>query len=253
MKFSIITVVYNKKDHIEDCIKSVLSQSYKDIEHIIVDGKSTDGTMDIINKYRDKISKIISEKDEGYTYAMNKGLKVATGEIIAFLHSDDFYANNEVIEKVANIFKEKAVDSLYGDLVYVNKDNPKQVVRYWKGGSYSVTKFGWGWMVPHPTFFVKKDIYRKYGYFNTDFHIAADYEIILRLLWKYKISIFYLPQVLVKMRTGGTSNKGILNIVKKTIEDYKACKLHSLKRKFSIIALKNISKTPQFFIGKRNS
>jgi glycosyltransferase len=244
MKISIITVVRNNKEFIESCIKSVLGQSYKDIEYIVVDGASTDGTLEIINKYKYKVSKLISEKDSSYIYAMNKGLALASGSVIGFLHSDDFYADNTVIEKIANLFKNNDTDSLYGDLVYVTKNNPDIVIRYWRGQDYNAKNFRWGWMPAHPTFFVKKNIYEKYGYFNTDFTISTDYESMLRFLYKYGISTQYLPGTIVKMRYGGLSNGSVKNIIRKTIEDYKACRMYKLG--LSTVIAKNMIKLPQF-------
>lgn len=250
MKISIITVVYNNAEHIRDCIKSVVGQSYAAIEYIVIDGKSTDGTLEVINQHKEKIAKIISEEDGGYVYAMNKGLKVATGDIVGFLHSDDFYAHERVIEGIVGTFKNTFTDSLYGDLVYVKKDNPNKIVRYWKGGTYNRNRVRCGWMPPHPTFFVKREIYEKHGYFNTDFKIAADYEIILRFLHRCKISIHYMPEVLVMMRAGGVSNKGFRNIILKSLEDYKAYKMCGATGGFSAIISKNLTKIPQFFNRK---
>lgn len=244
MKISIITVVRNNKEFIESCIKSVLDQTYKDIEYIVIDGASTDGTFEIVNKYNSKASKIISEKDSGFIYAMNKGLGLASGDVVGFLHSDDFYADNTVIEKIADSFKRNNTDSLYGDLVYVTKNNPDKIVRYWRGREYDANSLRWGWMPAHPTFFVKKNIYEKYGYFNTDFKISTDYENMLRFLYKYKISAHYLPETIIKMRFGGVSNRSVKNIVRKTVEDYRACRLYGLG--LCTVIAKNIIKLPQF-------
>ena len=159
MKISIITDVLNAADTIEDAIRSVLSQTYKDIEYIIVDGNSTDGTMAIANKYRDKINKCISEPDNNHFEAMNKGLKLATGQIIGFLHADDFFATDRTIEKIANAFIQKNIDCLWGDLIYVSKKDPQKVIRFWKSRDYRDGLFKRGWMPPHPTFFAKKIVY----------------------------------------------------------------------------------------------
>lgn len=245
-KISIITVVRNNKRFIECCIKSVIGQTYKNLEYIIIDGASTDGTLDIIDKYADRGAKIFSEKDEGFVYAMNKGLGRASGDVIGFLHSDDFYADNGVIQKVADSFASDDTDSLYGDLMYVSRKDPDKVLRYWRGGEYSEKKIGWGWMPPHPAFFVKKRVYEKFGYFNTDFKISADYESILRIFRGHRISTHYLPRVIVKMRFGGVSNSGIKNIIIKTAEDYRACRTHGLG--LSTVMMKNIVKLPQFFV-----
>lgn len=247
MKVSIITAVINSSKTIEDCILSVTNQSYKDIEHMIIDGGSTDGTIDIISRHKNIIAKVVSEQDYGIYYALNKGLKLASGDIVGFLHADDYYANDKVIETVVETFKIKNVDSCYADLQYVDKNNPDKVVRYWKSSDYNYNKFKYGWMPPHPTFFVKKTIYEKYGYFNTNFRIAADYELMLRFLAKYKISAYHIPKVLIKMRMGGVSNRSLKNLLAKNYEDYKAWKANNLKRGFFTIFLKNIVKIPQFF------
>jgi len=188
MKVSIITAVYNNASYIGDCIKSVVTQSYPDIEYVVVDGGSTDGTLEAIEQHKNRISKVVSQNDEGYVYAMNKGLSLTGGDVVGFLHSDDFYAGKDVVAKVVKTFKERSVDSVYGDLVYVKRDDPGSLVRYWRSGSGSPAKIKKGWMPPHPTFFVKKHIYEKYGLFNTDFKIAADYELMLRFLYRHKIN-----------------------------------------------------------------
>jgi len=182
-------------------------------EIIFVDGGSTDGTIELIKGYRDKIDKFISEKDNGIYDAMNKGIKLATGDIIGILNSDDFYASNDVIEKVVNEFKEKKVDSVYGDLVYVDAKNTDKVVRYWKSSIFIQGSFAKGWHPAHPTFFVKKEIYDKCGLFDLNMKVSADFELMLRFLEKYKISSSYIPQIFVKMRIGGESNQSIKNII----------------------------------------
>ena len=246
MKISIITSVFNNTEFIEDCIKSVLKQNYKNIEYIIIDGGSTDGTIDVIKKYEEKISKYISEPDKGIYDALNKGIKLTSGDIIGFLHADDFYANNSVLETVVLHMTKHDVDSCYGDLFYINKSNPNKVIRHWKSRPYKDGLFKMGWMPPHPTFFVKKEIYDKFGYFNTEFKIAADYELMLRFLEKYKISTHYIPDVFIKMRIGGVSNRSLKNIFIKSCEDYKAWKINNLNGGISTILLKNLSKIPQF-------
>lgn len=247
MKISIITAVYNGVKTIESCIKSILTQSYKNIEHIIIDGGSTDGTLEVIKTYTNKVAKVVSEPDRGIYEALNKGIRISSGDVIGLLHSDDFYAHGKVIEKVADVFMKYNVDSCYGDLQYVDKNDDSKVIRYWKSSKYRCGKFKYGWMPPHPTFFVKREIYEKYGNFNTDFRIAADYELMLRFLEKHKISTHYIPEVLIKMRLGGTSNKSLRNMFIKSSEDYRAWKINNLNRGFYTILLKNLSKMPQFF------
>ena len=245
LKVSIITTVLNGADTIRACIRSIQSQTLT-VEHIIIDGGSTDGTMNIIKEHKDKIAKVVSEPDKGIYDALNKGIKLAKGEIIGFLHSDDFYAHDRVIGKVADVFVQYNVDSCYGDLKYVDKNNPGRVIRYWKSSRYSYGKFKYGWMPPHPTFFVKKEIYEKHGYFNIDFKISADYELMLRFLQRYSISTYYISDVLVNMRLGGKSNRNIKNMFIKSSEDYKAWKVNDLNGGFYTILLKNLSKMPQF-------
>jgi len=247
MKISVITVVFNNQQFIEDCIKSVLGQTYSNLEYIIVDGGSTDGTIDIIKNYENKISKCVSEPDDGIFHAMNKGISMATGAVIGFLHSDDFYAVEDVIEKVADVFIIHDVESLYGDLVYISK-NGRRIIRYWKTGIYRKRMIKWGWMPPHPTFFIRKEIYEKYGCFNTSFRIAADYDLILRFLEKQSITTYYIPEVLIKMRIGGDSNKSIKNLFRKSREDLKAMKNNGLPIPLAALLYKNFSKLPQFFI-----
>jgi len=247
MKISIITVVYNNKDTIKDAIESVLNQTYENIEYIIIDGASTDGTVEIIKSYGNKIDKFISEKDNGIYDAMNKGIKLATGDIVGMLNSDDFYASSDMIKKMVKEFKEKKVDSVYGDLVYVNAENTDKIVRYWKSKPFKEGLFKKGWHPAHPTFFIKKEIYDKYGVFNLDFKIAADYELMLRFLGKYKISSSYIPEIFVKMRTGGESNQSIKNIIIANIESYKAWKLNGLKINPIRMFAKPLSKVLQYF------
>ena len=248
MKVSVITGVLNSPNTIEDSIRSVLNQSYKDIEHIIIDGGSCDGTLNTIYRYKDKIAKVVSEPDNGIYDALNKGMRLASGDIISILHSDDFYAHNRIIEKVVDIFGRENVDSCYGDLEYISKESPYRVIRYWKVSPYSEGKFKHGWMLPHPTFFVKKWVYDKYGYFNTDFKIAADYELMLRFLIKYRITTYYIPEVLIKMRIGGLSNRRFFRSwLIKSFEDYRAWRVNGLKKDFFTILLKYLVKAPQFF------
>jgi len=245
MKVSIITVVYNGAENIEDSIRSVIGQTHKDIEYLIIDGGSTDGTLDIIRRYEHGISRVISEPDNGIYDAMNKGLEMASGDVVGILNSDDLYADTKVIEHVVEYFAEKRVDSCYGDLVYVDRRNTNIPVRHWKSGEFLKKRFRSGWMPPHPTFFVKKDVYEKYGFLNIDFPLAADYELMLRLLYKYEVSTTYIPRVLVKMRTGGTSTPGLYT-VKAVAENYKAWKVNDLNPNPITFVLKPLSKLFQY-------
>jgi glycosyltransferase len=249
-KVSIITVCYNSEDTIEDTIKSVISQEYPDLEYIIVDGLSTDTTLSVINKYKDSIVKIVSEKDNGLYDAINKGIALATGEIIGILHADDFYFNSSVIRKVAEAFYKEKVDTVYGDLQYVQRNDVNIVTRSWKSGIYRHGMFYKGWMPPHPSFFVLKECYQKYGLFNTSLRSAADYEMMLRLLHKHKCTTYYLPEVLVKMRVGGKSNISIANRIRANREDKRAWIINGLKPGMFTFIRKPLSKLGQFFSRK---
>ena len=209
MKVSIITVVYLNKETIGHAIDSVLAQTYNDIEYIIVDGGSTDGTVDIINSYGKKITAFVSEPDKGIYDAMNKGIRLATGDVVGILNSDDFYIDDGVIAKVVREFEEKGVDSVFADLVYVKPDNLSRYVRRYSSKKFKPSKFAYGWMPAHPTFFVKKTFYDQYGLYKTDYKIAADYELLIRFLHKYKLSYSYIDAVLTVMRMGGASTSGL--------------------------------------------
>lgn len=250
MKVSIITISFNSEETIEDTIRSVVDQSYSDVEYIIVDGASKDGTMGIVKKYEDGISKTISEPDKGIYDAMNKGVKAATGDVIGILNSDDVYSNSEVLHKIVSKFDKEGSDAVYADLVYVDRQNTDEVKRYWKSGDYKEGIFKRGWMPPHPTFFVKKKCYEKFGVYNTDLKSAADYELMLRFLHKHKISVSYLPEIITKMRVGGESNVSLKNRIRANKEDRLAWKLNGLKPGPLTLTRKPLSKISQFFKKK---
>jgi len=245
LKVSIITSVFNNEETIEETLNSVLSQDYNDIEYIVIDGASTDRTCEIVKKYLDHVDVFISEPDKGIYDGLNKGIKVATGDIISFLHSDDIFYDKTTISEVVSAFQHYNTDSVYGDLVYIDKKDSNKIVRYWKSGRFSKKKLKYGWMPPHPSLFVKKHIYEKFGIFDTSFKIAADYDVVLRFFGTANISTVYVEKVFVKMRTGGESNRDIKNLLKKTMEDYKAMKKNNIGGIYSL-TLKNISKIPQF-------
>lgn len=245
-KVSIITVCYNSERTIEDTLQSVINQSYPNIEYIVIDGISTDKTLSIINKYKDKITTILSEKDNGIYDAINKGIRLATGDIIANLNSDDFYIDNNVITDVVATFEKEKTDTLYADLYYVDAFDTNKIVRYWKSKQYQEGLFLKGWMPPHPTFFVKKEVYQQYGLFDLQFKSAADYEIMLRFIHRFKTSIAYLPRVIVKMRVGGVSNASLKNRIKANQEDRKAWKVNGLKPHAFTLIFKPLSKLFQF-------
>jgi glycosyltransferase len=246
MKITIITVCFNSAATIRNTIESVLSQTYPDIEHIIVDGASKDNTMAIVNEYKDRISKIISEPDKGIYDAMNKGLALASGDIIGILNSDDIYADTDVLAVTAENFINSGADCVFGDLVYVDAADTDRVVRYWKSAPYKKGAFRRGWHPPHPAFFVKREIYQKYGVFDTSLRIASDFEIMLRFLVKYKIKSKYFPKIVVKMRTGGESNRNFRNIIIANWECQKAFQKNQIPGGFLAIWAKPLSKLTQY-------
>jgi glycosyltransferase involved in cell wall biosynthesis len=225
----------------------VICQTYTNIEYIIVDGQSTDGTLQIIEKYKDRISKVVSEKDKGLYDALNKGIDMATGDIVGILHSDDFYLDEHVIQRYADTFSKTGSDSVYSDLYYVDKMNTDKIIRKWKSGEFKAHSFLNGWMPPHPTFFVRKELYNRFGKFKAEFKSAADYELMLRFIEKNKISMSYLPEYTIKMRVGGKSNVTIQNRVNANLEDRRAWELNGLKPRFYTLYLKPLRKILQFF------
>jgi len=246
MKVSIITVCLNSAETIEETIRSILSQDYKDIEYIVVDGGSTDGTLDVLATYRSRIHRCISEPDGGIYHAMNKGIKLSTGDIVGFLNSNDTYTGQCVIRRIVQAIQTNNTDCCYGDLEYVARNNSERIVRMWKSQPYRHGLFEKGWHPPHPTFFAKKDILNKHGYFNPSYNISADYELMLRLLKKHGIKSCYIPSVLVKMRMGGNSSKNLWRILKANVQCYQAWRQNGLNISPFIALRKPMSKLRQF-------
>ncbi|MED7789180.1 glycosyltransferase family 2 protein [Francisella sp. 19X1-34] len=248
MKVSIITVCYNSEETIENTIKSVLSQTYENIEYIIVDGSSYDSTLDILAKYESKISKVISESDDGIYDAMNKGIALATGDIIGILNSDDCYSNNSVIDDIVKQFKQNDKDMLFADLMFVNESN--KILRYYSAKRFTPNKLKFGIMPPHPTLFVKKSVYDKYGVYRLDFKIAADYEIFVRFLLVNRLSYTYLNKCIINMLVGGVSTSNLQS--KKIInqETMKALKTNGIKSNYLFISTKYVAKLLEIFKGR---
>jgi len=247
IKVSIVTVTYNSGKYLLGCIESIKSQNII-LEHILIDGGSTDETIKMVQQYKDHFSYISSEPDHGIYDAMNKGILLATGDVIGLLNADDIYQDENVLQRVEEVFSDPTVDACYGDLVYVDSKDTSKVVRYWKSGTYDVNKFYWGWMPPHPTFFVRRSVYEKYGLFNLDLGSAADYEIMLRFLLKHRIRAEYIPEVLVRMRSGGVSNATIKNRLKANKMDRLAWKLNGLRPYPWTLYFKPLRKVLQWFI-----
>jgi glycosyltransferase involved in cell wall biosynthesis len=246
MKVSIITVVYNNVETIRTAIDSVLSQDYPEIEHIIIDGQSNDGTNEVIQSYGNRVAKSISEADKGIYDAMNKGLALATGEVIGILNSDDFYATNTSVSEIVKELQDKKTDIAFADLVFVSPQSLDKVLRYYSSADFYPEKFAWGWMPGHPTCFIRKKVYDRYGDFKTDYKIAADYEILTRFIAKYKVSYSYLPKVIVKMRIGGVSNRNLKNVWILNKEIVRGCSENGIKTNMAKVLLKYFKKIFQF-------
>lgn len=247
MLFSILTPSYNSEKTIVDTLESVQKQSFANIEHIIIDGNSKDNTLRVVSDFS-HVSKVVSEPDKGIYDAMNKGVKMATGDVIGILNSDDVYAHNDVITKVARLFEDQSVQAVYADLQYVKENDLTQVVRHWKSGPYDSQNFFYGWMPPHPTFFVRRELYEEFGFFNTSFKSSADYELMLRFLVRYNVTAAYLPEVIVKMRVGGMSNASFKNRWRANREDRRAWDVNGLTPYFFTIPLKPFRKITQYLI-----
>ena len=246
MSITIITAVKNGSQTIRGCIESILMQSYQGIEYIVIDGGSTDGTLELLQRYKNRIAKTISEPDYGIYDALNKGITLASGDIVGFLHSDDFYVHGNVLKRVVDVFEKNNIASCYGDLIYVHTKDTERVIRYWRSGPYDFRRFCWGWMPPHPTFFVSREIYEKYGLYNLALGTAADYELMLRFLFRHKITATYIPEILVKMRIGGISNISLKNRFLANRFDRLAWRVNGLKPYPCTLYLKPLRKIFQY-------
>lgn len=242
--FSIITVAYNSAATIGDTLASIAAQDYPLVEHLVVDGASTDETLAVVARFPH--AKALSEPDKGLYDAMNKGLKLVTGDVVGILNSDDFYAHPQVLSHVAALMDETGADALYADLEYVDHRDTQRIVRHWKSGKYEDHDFLSGWMPPHPTFFVRRTVYERLGGFDTRLRCSADYELMLRFLFKNNVSVCYLPQVIVRMRTGGMSNASLGHRLRANREDREAWRMNGLKPRFYTFFLKPLSKINQY-------
>lgn len=246
IKITIITVCRNSEKTISRTIDSVVAQNFSNLEYIIIDGGSLDNTCQIISKKMAHVDKFISEPDNGIYDAMNKGINLATGDVIGFLNSDDFYFSSDVLNQIGRLFSEGDIDSCYGDLCYFDPANIKENIRYWKSGNYVRGSFARGWVPPHPTFFVKRSILEQYGQFDLSFPIAADFDLMARLLEKHGISSKYISETLVKMSTGGASDTGIKGLISQNLEILRALKKNQLPiRLLSFVSHKLISRLTQ--------
>ncbi len=246
MKVSIITVTFNSEKYLADCINSVARQNHKDIEHIIIDGKSTDGTLKMIRQNSNHISYWKSETDRGMYDAINKGLKVATGDIVGILNSDDMFASADSVRSIVDCFETTDTDTVYGNLIYVDAENTGKVLRYWKGISYKRYRFRYGWMPAHPTFYMRRSLLEQYGLYENHYFTAADYEFMARYLFLHKVSSQYIDAMLVKMRSGGISNITLKSRFRANRRDFLAMKRNKIPFSFAVSILKPLIKIPQF-------
>jgi glycosyltransferase involved in cell wall biosynthesis len=249
VKISIVTVTYNSISTIENCLSSIIEQTFKDIDYVVVDGSSTDGTLDLLKKNSKYISTLISQPDNGIYHAMNKGISSAKGDIIGFLNSDDFYVNDQIIDRVAKVFSEDpSIEACYADLIYVNQKDTSEVIRYWKSNKFKSGAFIKGWSPPHPKLFVRKNIICPNYMYNEKLKISSDYQMILKLFSQKNFNAIYIDKYLVRMRVGGISNKSLGNIILKTYEDFISLKVLKLtiNKRISCLIKKNLSKLNQF-------
>jgi len=251
LTISIVTAVYNRADTIGDAIKSLQAQTHAYVEHILQDGGSSDGTLDVLAAFADPRLRLESGRDGGIYDALNRGIARSTGEVVGLLHSDDLFAHPHVLAQVAAAFEDPQVEGVYGDLEYVARNDPSRVIRYWRAGDYHPYLLRRGWMPPHPTLFLRRSVFERYGTYDTEFRIAADYEAILRWLTRGRIRLAYLPEVLVRMRVGGESNRSAGRILRKSREDLRAIRRHNVGG-VRVLAAKNLSKITQFLWRDRS-
>lgn len=244
MKISIVTSVYNRSGSISATLNSVASQDYPDIEHVVQDGGSCDGTLEIVQAFDGDYIKLVSERDTGVYDGLNRGISKCTGDIVGLLHSDDQFAYDQLLSDVAKIFRDPSIDGLYGDLDYVSPDNPNKVIRHWVGGAFTKRSLRYGWMPPHPTVFVRRSVYDRFGAFDTRYRVSGDYDAMLRFFQNDELKFAYLPRVMVRMTAGGISNGSLLNISRKSLEDVQIARRNKVGGVLTICA-KNLRKLPQ--------
>ncbi len=245
MKVSIITAALNRAETIEGCIRSVLEQTHPHIEHIIIDGGSTDGTVELVRNYEGRLAHWVSEPDSGIFDALNKGLRAASGDVIGTLGADDFYPDDRVIETVVETFSRSGCDCCFGDKLYVDHKDATRAVRYWVASGYAPGRFRLGWMPPHLAFYAKRELFERFGFYRTDLPISADYELMLRFMERHRVSARYIPRILAKMRTGGLSTQGLRSRIEQSFEDYRAWKVNGLRGGLFAVVMKKVRKLPQ--------
>lgn len=247
IKISVVTAVYNRRETVAQALDSVLSQTYSAVESVVVDGASTDGTLEVLDTYRSRLGVFVTEPDRGIYDALNKGLRLATGEVVGFLHADDLFADEGVLAAIAQRFEDPAVDAVYGDLVYVDAADVSKVIRQWTAGEFKAPYLRQGWMPPHPTLYIRRSVYERLGGFDTRYRIAADYDSVVRFFGSGGVRPVYLPRLLVRMRVGGVSNRSLRTIWRKSREDLDVMRRHHVGGLGTLLR-KNLSKVSQFWL-----
>lgn len=249
-RISIVTPVYNGAKTIRDTLDSIFGQRYSNLESIVVDGGSSDETVEIVRGYGTQVSRLISERDKGPYDAMSKGIAISKGDIVGILNADDHYCRNDVLELVAGAFSDPSIQACWGDLVYVDREDPSRIIRYWRSGPYRPGLFELGWMPPHPSFFVRRSVYETYGQFNPEFKLAADYELLLRLIARHGISTRHIPEILVRMRVGGLSNRSWKNRLVQNLECHRAGRINGLAMPSfgAYLLAKLFTRLPQYIV-----
>lgn len=245
MKISVITAVYNSEATIGEAIRSVASQSWEDIEHIIIEGCSKDNSLQVIESENHTRMRLISEPDKGIYDALNKGIRASSGDVVGFLHSDDYFPHKDVLSRIAKAFEDPAVEAVFGDLDYIDKIDTNRVIRHWSTGPFNRRKLKFGWMPAHPTLYMRRSVYERIGGYDDSFSISADYEFILRYFSQSESVTVYIPDVLYKMRVGGVSNRNLSKIKKKMCEDFIALRRHKVGGVMTLM-MKSLTKISQF-------
>lgn len=247
MKISIVTAVYNRAGSILATLNSVVSQDYPDVEHVVQDGGSSDGTVELVEAFYGDHIRLVSERDTGVYDGLNRGISRCTGDIVGLLHSDDQFAYEKLLSDIAKIFQDPSIDGIYGDLDYVSSKNQNIVVRHWVSGAFTKSSLRYGWMPPHPTVFVRRSVYERFGKFDTRFRVSGDYDAMLRFFQNDELNFAYLPRVMVRMATGGISNGSFINMLRKSREDLQIARRNKVGGVITIFA-KNLRKLPQLFL-----
>ncbi len=245
MKISVVTAVMNGRDTLPSALQSLMSQTHPDIEHVVQDGGSTDGTLDYIRTDGHPAMALVSAPDTGIYDAINNGIRRASGDVIGLLHADDHLAGPDVLAAVASVMADPSVDGVYGDLQYVARDDDARVIRHWKAGAFARSKLKRGWMPPHPTLYLRREVFARAGLYDTSYRISGDYDAMLRFLTSGQVRLAYIPQVMVRMKMGGVSNRSFAHMIRKSREDYRAIR-HNKVGGIATLVGKNLSKITQF-------